>query len=213
MKAVRAGVQHARTPERINVVMTGVGPQRAAEAVTRALSESRIERALVAGVCGLLAAAFLPGDLLLYADVRDAQQNDSLVKTDRTLTAKLSTCLPQAKRGIHALAWPSIVTSSQEKSKLGIRYGADAIDMESHAIMMGLQKAGVQTAVLRVASDGVNDDLPDLNAALDQNGTLNNTKLMREMLRAPYAGMTMAWNGAMALMRLRQAISRITLTQ
>jgi hypothetical protein len=72
-----------------------------------------------------------------------------------------------------------------------------------------LQNAGVRAAVLRIVSDGLDDDLPDLNAAMGLDGKPDNRLLFREMLRKPRAGMTLAWNGARALTHLKRAIARV----
>jgi len=205
-RAVGAALRGARSS--IAVTAIGFGPERARKSIERALRASEIRCALVTGVCGLLAPRYKPGSALLYADMRNAAQ--MLVKTDTGITRMLAAALPHAKVGIHALQWDCVVTTIREKERLGRLYESDAVDMESHAAVTLLQSAGVRTAVLRIGSDGANEDLPNLNAAINQDGTLNGRTLLREMIATPRAGILMAWNGMAAIAHLKRAIARVT---
>jgi hypothetical protein len=203
-RVVRDAVAAAGSP--ISVIAMGIGPERAAEVVSRALHGARIERALITGVCGLLAPHVHPGEALLYADVR-SETNPSEA-TDRNLTTALASLLSRPRSGIRALSWSSVVTSAREKGQLAGRYDADAVDMESYSALSVLRGAGVTTAVMRVGSDGAGDDLPEVNRAL-VNGVLDGRRLAFQMLRAPREAAGMAWHGMLALIRLKNAISRI----
>jgi nucleoside phosphorylase len=205
-RAVGAALRGARSA--IPVTAIGLGPERARKSIEHALRASDIRCALVTGVCGLLAPRHKPGNALLYADMRNAAQ--ILVRTDASITRMLASSLPHAKVGIHALQWDCIVTTVHEKERLRRLYGSDAVDMESHAAVTLLQSAGVRTAVLRIGSDGANEDLPNLNAAINHDGTLNGSALLREMLASPRAGILMTWNGMAAIAHLKHAIARIT---
>jgi nucleoside phosphorylase len=205
-RAVSAALRGARSA--IRVAAMGLGPERARRSVERALRASEIRSALVTGVCGLLAPRHKPGSTLLYADVRNAAQ--TLVQTDAQLTRMLAASLPHAKVGIRALQWDSIVTAAREKQQLAQAYACDAVDMESHAAVTLLQSAGVRTAVLRIGSDAANEDLPNFNAAVNRDGTLNALALLREMVGSPRAGIVMAWNGMTAIAHLKRVIARVT---
>jgi nucleoside phosphorylase len=203
-RVVRDAVEAAGAP--ISVIAMGIGSERAAEVVSRALYGARIERALITGVCGLLAPHFHPGEALLYADVRS--EKDPSAATDRNLTTTLASMLTRPRSGIRALSWSSVVTTAREKGQLAGRYDADAVDMESYAALSVLRGAGVTTAVMRVGSDAAGDDLPEVNRAL-VNGVLDGRRLAFQMLRAPREAAGMAWHGMLALMRLKNAVSRI----
>jgi hypothetical protein len=203
-RVVREAVQAAGSS--ISVVSMGIGPERAAEVVSRALYGARIERALITGVCGLLAPHVRPGEALLYSEVRTATEPSS--QTDGILSSNVAELLTRPRSGIRALSWSSVVTSAREKGQLAGCYGADAVDMESYAALSVLRGAGVSTAVLRVGSDAAGDDLPAVNEAL-VDGVLDGRRLAFQMLRAPREAAAMAWNGMLALVRLKHAVSRI----
>src|SRR5260370_34337148 len=146
------------------------------------------------------------GEVLLYSAV--GAESAPFVHTDGDLTAVLAERLPNAKTEIRGLMWRSIVTQPHEKARLQERYDVSAVDMESYALVTALENAGVRTTVLRVVSDGLNDELPDLNAALGKDGALRTRALVREICRSPRAGVRMMVNGARAVARLKEAVIR-----
>ena len=78
--------------------------------------------------------------------------------------------------------------------------------MESLALLRRLTDAGSAVAVVRVVSDGVEDDLPDLNAAVGADGSLSGSGLLAVAWRRPGAALRMARNGSRALGALERAI-------
>jgi hypothetical protein len=81
--------------------------------------------------------------------------------------------------------------------------------MESYAVAERLQRDGIPVAVLRVASDGLSDELPELDRALDHAGGVDGFALALAMLRKPKAGARLAVNGTRALGALRRAVEAI----
>jgi hypothetical protein len=131
------------------------------------------------------------------------------VETDLALSADVHGAAGVAQSGIRALAVDRIVTRAREKRALGVQTGAHAADMESYALVERLRRAGVAVAVLRVASDGAAQDLPDLNAALDGSGRLENSALALAMLRDPLAALRMTRGALQALAALERAFRGI----
>jgi nucleoside phosphorylase len=207
-RAVHAGL--LRADSAVRVVNIGFGSKRAAASVESALRDGPLPVCvLLAGVCGSLSSSLRPGRALLYEDVHTHADTAPVLKTDALLTERVAALLPEAKTGIHALQCDRVVTRSHDKRYLAELHGTGAVDMESHVVLGILQNAGVRAAVLRIVSDGLDDDLPDLNAAMGLDGKPDNRLLFREMLRKPRAGMTLAWNGARALTHLKRAIARV----
>jgi len=202
-RAVRRGLNRSR----IVVVPIGIGDRAASMAAEIALaSDSPPRRVLVTGVCGLLSPAFRVGDVLLYAWIASATGS---VETDAALSADVHDAAGIAQSGIRALAVDRIVTRAREKRALGEQTGAQAVDMESYALVERLSRAGVAVAVLRAASDAAGDDLPELNAALDGSGGLERTALAIAMLRDPLAAARMTRGVLSALRALERAFRGI----
>ncbi|MDQ2859085.1 MAG: hypothetical protein M3R53_10600 [Candidatus Eremiobacteraeota bacterium] len=204
-RAVRNGLARARAD--VRVVTTGIGPFAAARAADGALGAHPFGTALVTGLCGLLSPAFAVGDALLYDNVRRA--GEAPIVLDRALAASLARRLGGVQTGIRALASDAVVTSHEAKRALGLRYAVDAVDMESYAIAQRLHRARVAVAVLRVGSDAVVDDLPDIYRAFDGSGGIDRFALLLVMLRKPRAGAHLARNGLRALGSLQSAVYAI----
>jgi hypothetical protein len=72
-----------------------------------------------------------------------------------------------------------------------------------------LQRRNVPVAVVRVASDGSNDTLPELDRALDGAGGMDGLALALAMLRRPVSGFRLAVNGTRALRALRDCVEAL----
>jgi nucleoside phosphorylase len=204
--AVRRAAARARS--NVRVVETGIGPIAAGRAADEAIAAAPVGTALVTGLCGLLSPSFSVGDALVYGEI--ARGRDGIALTlERDLSGALATKIPHAQTGIRALASERIVTSAREKTELGERMSADAVDMESLAIVERLQQRNVPVAVVRVASDGSNDTLPELDRALDGAGGMDGLALALAMLRRPASGFRLAVNGTRALRALRDCVEAL----
>ena len=204
-RAVRRAVDRAAAPHRVAV--TGIGPLAATLAVHDALAGPTMGRALVVGLCGLLSPAFSVGETLVYGEIVSA--NDAPVTIDRTFAADVAQKIGRVQSGIRALAVSDIVTSGSEKLELGLRFDAQAVDMESLPLVRLLSRAGVTVGVARVVSDAAGDDLPDLHMALDGSGGLDGFALALAMMRRPIAGARLARNGTRALAALEAMIGQL----
>jgi nucleoside phosphorylase len=204
--AVRRAAARARS--NVRVVETGIGPIAAARAADEALARAPVGTVLVTGLCGLLSPSFAVGDALVYGEI--ARGNDgAALALARDLGGALAAKIPNAQTGIRALASERIVTSAREKTELGERTHADAVDMESLAIVERLQQRNVPVAVVRVASDGSSDTLPELDRALDGAGGMDGLALALAMLRHPALGIRLAFNGTRALRALRDCVEAL----
>lgn len=204
--AVHRAAERVGSP--VRVVTTGIGPHAASLAVDAALAGPTIGCALVTGLCGLLSPGYVVGDALVYGEiVRDGDR--SLLFLDRDVSDDVAGRIPRVQTGIRAVSVDRIVTQARAKVELGTRHGAHAVDMESFALAARLHEAGVAVAVARIASDGAQDDLPDLHMALDGSGGLDTFALALAMLRRPVAGFHLARNGTRALAALEDTVAAI----
>jgi hypothetical protein len=204
--AVRAALERVASPPR--VVEIGIGPRAASRAAGEAVAAGPpFRNALVTGLCGLLSPAFAVGDPLAYGEIRHSESRPIVL--ERPLAQRVAERVAGIQSGIRALHSDTIVCAAAEKAALAGRFGADAVDMESFALAERLHRAGVAVAVVRVGSDGVRDDLPDLERARDGSGGLDGFALLLAMLGRPLAGARLAANGPRALGALRKAIVAI----
>lgn len=207
-RAVRKALARAGCP--VRVVVSGIGPLAGERAAREALAGPTLDAALVTGLCGVLSPAFAVGETLVYGEL--AHANEPTFFLDRALSGRVAERLPSAQTGIRGLGSDRVVTTAREKLRLGARYRAQAVDMESRAIAKRLQARRVAVCVARVASDGAFDDLPDLDMALDGSGGIDRFALVLAMLRRPLAGGRLARNGSRALAALEQTVYAIVST-
>ncbi len=198
-RAVRAGLRRS-----VAIYPIGIGSSSATAAAEAVSASGAPRRVLVTGLCGSLDARFRPGDVLLYASIEDT--DGVPLATDSDLTAAIQRAVPGALSGIRALSVDHIVTRATEKRALAQHRGCHVIDMESLTLLARLHRAGSSVAVLRVVSDGVDDDLPDLNAVLDVAGHLDPKALARVCLFSPLATLRLTRGAFRALRALRRSL-------
>ena len=195
-----------RTNARLRVEVSGIGPAAAARTAEEALNSASMRAAVVVGLCGWLTPEFGVGDVALYGSIRSAEGRSLAIDPDAL--RELAAVLPSA-RPVCAVESGSIVSSARAKAELARRSGAQAVDMESFALVDRLQRAGIPVGVVRVGSDRSDEELPDLATALDERGRLDPWKTLGAMLRRPGAGLRLARDGLRALAELERTVERI----
>jgi nucleoside phosphorylase len=204
--AVRAGLGPEPSPVRI--FTTGMGPRAALRAANEAIAAGPpIRRALVTGLCGLLSDSLAVGDALAYGEVRHPHAHPILL--ERLLIDLVAERVPGMQSGIRAVHSDTIVCSAAAKADLAARFDAEAVDMESFALVERLHRSGIAVAIVRVGSDAARHDLPDLERARDGAGGLDTSAVLLAMVRRPLAGARLAANGVRALGALRRTVSAL----
>ncbi|MDJ0659090.1 MAG: purine phosphorylase [Crocosphaera sp.] len=102
-----------------------------------------------------------------------------------------------------------VICSAQEKLLLGRKYQADVVDMESYALLNWSQKLGIPVAMIRVISDGCQQDLPDLTKAFKEDGSLQPLILARKMLKNPSNSIHLIRSSLKSLQVLREVANKI----
>ncbi|MEM9568582.1 MAG: phosphorylase [Cyanobacteria bacterium P01_E01_bin.34] len=95
------------------------------------------------------------------------------------------------------------VCLATEKQQLQQSTGAAIIDMEGAAVLAALSQWPVSVAMVRVVSDDCTRDLPDLNSALNPDGSLAPLQLSVQMLRHPLRSRHLIVGALRALGELR----------
>lgn len=185
----------------MRVVESGIGAESARASAESALGCVALADALVVGLCGATAPFIAAGDVLVYGSIE--RPSGERIGLDPGLVRDVQTRLSGAHAGMRGLSVDAVVSSADRKRELFAR-GIDAVDMESFAVAERLRAATVRTAIVRAASDGPDDDLPDFSAAIDANGKLRGGAVAAAMLRRPHA----AWRMSAAALRALRAIER-----
>lgn len=134
---------------------------------------------LSAGFSGALQPELHVGDLIVADEVIDAGERAWAIPFSEDFP------LPQdAIRG-RLLTVPELVGDPQEKQRLGTRYGAVAVDMESAVVARLCHEYGVPFVCLRVISDDMNTPLSPHLVDLLRRGRASPARLIGRVLRHP----------------------------
>ncbi|MBE9175444.1 hypothetical protein IQ225_09250 [Synechocystis salina LEGE 06155] len=80
-----------------------------------------------------------------------------------------------------------VVCRGAEKQRLGQKSGAQVVDMENTAVLTFGARFQIPVAILRVVSDTMAQDLPDLGGVFTDQGALQPLPLAKALLRRPLA--------------------------
>ncbi|HVA00931.1 MAG TPA: hypothetical protein VMV34_04655 [Terriglobia bacterium] len=164
----------------VMAVLTGVGAQNAVRTL-RACLDAPPDLCVVSGLAGGLKRQHRSGDILAARTVRRQPAAESLTSDERLFNLAIECGAKAAECFISAAG---VVRTSKQKSELGAF--ADAVDMESFAVMEEMGRFGVPCVAIRSISDEVEIDLMcDFDQALDASGRVRITQVLGQMARTP----------------------------
>ena len=203
---VARGAEHAAIRRGMGSLTTGspdvlVVPMgaNAAAAVTAAIAGKSYRRVVIIGLCGLLDPHARMGDAFVFEESLD--NLGDVIFCDAELTAKLAQ-IRGVTRTRRVVSWTNIVTRANDKRELGALYFATAVDLESYPMLAVLRDAGIAAAVIRVGSDDALANIPDLNRAVRDDGSLDSLRLAFAMAIAPFDAVRLIRGSTRALKRL-----------
>ena len=163
-------------------VVTGMGAANAARAIRHVLN-SRLPDAVVAsGLAGALKPAYGVGDVLAARVVR-SDRGDRQVSSSEALLRLAVECGAKAVDSL--VSANSIARTVEDKARLG--GFAEAVDMESLAILTETRRAGIAAVAVRSIADTARCDIPcDFSKMLDERGRMRLWRLALEPLRTPH---------------------------
>ena len=159
---------------------------------------------LVLGLCGSLSPQYAVGDVVIYQDCLSLTQINIVKECDRNLTLLIKDKFYNKAHLVHALTSDKIIISAAEKQYLGQVYSVDVVDMEGFLILESLADKKINIAMVRVISDEVNQNLPDLTGSINSNGRLNFLRLGIAMFKRPVAAFYLIKSSLKSLQILQQ---------
>jgi hypothetical protein len=154
---------------------------------------------LIMGLCGSLSSQIGIGELALYHSCVNSSGEE--IACDRTLTQRLQDHFRVVC--VRGFISDRVICSVAEKRALGEKYQADVVDMEGFAIA---QRYSV--AMLRVVSDDLQFDLPDLSDAI-VDGKIQGMRMAKAMVKKPIAASRLIRGSLTGLKRLRQIAAEL----
>jgi len=158
-----------------NILKTGIGAPGFLESHLPQCSH-----VLITGFAGALDPALKAGEAVSY---------------ERCLNEKGGSidCLPLKTFSLAiGISVSRVIVNASEKHRLRHAHNADAVDMESFEILRACGERELKGSVLRVISDEAQEDLPDFNLAIKDDGSIDRRELPRVLLARPILAMKFA---------------------
>ena len=163
------------------VLLTGVGFANARR-TTRAALAWRPDVCISSGLAGSLRAEVGIAQVCAARDVVELESGRKML-ADAELLRMAATRNAMIIQKL--LTSGEMVVSAEGKRRLGKM--AEAVEMESFAVMSEAAAAGVPSIAIRGISDAADENLPmDFGKVLDEGGTIRASKVAREIARAPH---------------------------
>lgn len=200
-KTVKRGLRNTSLYDRIIPIPIGI------QAVYRFLETSNIDRnkpVILLGLAGSLSKEYLVGDVVVYDSCCYLEKGELITKScnERLKDYLVRRINASAVRGITS---DILLSESSQKKKLFQQSQAVVVDMESFAILSYFATA----AVVRVISDGVDDNLPQLNQAITATGRLDGVGVFFAFLKQPAKGITLIRNSIISLKKLEAVVKQL----
>jgi len=165
----------------ICVVLTGMGKENAGQAM-RAAFDAPADLCISAGLAGGLKPTHRVGEILVARQVAAGRQGP-VVRSDEALR---TTAADHGASVVDSfLSSDRLIRVSAEKRSLAAF--ADAVEMESYAVLSAAGARGVPAVAIRAISDPWDMDLSyDFERIVDAQGRLQITGLIGQILRRPH---------------------------
>lgn len=160
---------------------------------------------LILGLCGSLTKAHCLGDSVLVHSCIDLSHNK--IELDAELTAKIQHQL-DIKTAI-GLTSDRVITQVSAKLELAQQYTATIVEMEGYSYVQELQRRDKSVSMLRIVSDDLSGDLPNLNQAIDSQGNLKTLPMAIAMLQQPLAAARLIKGSLTGLKKLEQLTTEL----
>jgi hypothetical protein len=172
-------------------------------------SEHSQPKVLLMGLCGSLSPKYGVGEAVLYRSCVSPVAEENKKATELFCNPELTEILQKKLQdrvftGI-GLTSDRLIYSASEKLQLGQAYNTDVVDMEGFAALEVLSQLGIAVAMLRVISDDVRHNIPNLTNAF-HDGSLQAFPLAMGLLRQPIAA-TRLVSGSLKGLRVLQHLT------
>lgn len=161
---------------KLDVLLTGIGPANAAHSV-RSFVDEPPDLCITSGLAGGLKPQYRPGEILAARATRSEDAEDAL-ESDAGL---FRLCVEHGAKPVNQfISTGRVVRTAREKFRL--KAFADAVDMESFAIMKRMSSLGVPCVAVRTVSDTAETDVPcDFDQALDDAGRIRIVQVLGQV--------------------------------
>lgn len=163
--------------------------------------DQQFDRVFVMGLCGSLRSELIVGEIVTYRSCQDESGAVWTCEVDRNITRVVT-------------GWTSdrVICSAVNKQALADRTNADVVDMEGTAISQFFAAQKIPVTMLRVVSDDVTGDIPDLSGAIDAQGNLRPWGLGWAFVQQPIAAARLIRGSLRGLKQLKQIAAQLKIS-
>ncbi|MGF1489133.1 MAG: hypothetical protein ACFBSE_18755 [Prochloraceae cyanobacterium] len=205
-----------KTSVRLPIIAIPVGRKPAGDYLKNWLRsndpQNYLNNFLLCGLCGSLSDRYNIGDVVIYRNYTYSQNADRplQLECESEFISYLYAKFARKPILVRGLTEDRVVSSVFDKVRLARIYQVDVVDMEGFAVGTVLQELGNRKlATIRVISDDLLGDLPDLSSAIDDFGNLLPLPLAIAMLKQPLAATRLISGSLRSLKILERAILEI----
>ena len=155
-----------------------------------------VTKVIVLGLCGALTNDGIVGQIGCYETCCDRSKNQYQCNPIDDLLGN------QINVSWNAITIDTVITKTTDKRSLNAETNCDVVDMESIWIVEFMRQRGIGITVIRVISDAVVGDLPDLSQVFDLNGALKPIELVRAFTLRPIAALRLIRGSILGLRQL-----------
>jgi adenosylhomocysteine nucleosidase len=164
----------------VDVILTGMGPANATRAAEIAMSVPHTI-CICSGFCGALKAEHHVGDILVARAVQRVDKNKT-IECSQGLVTKAGQ--DGAKIAAKFFSSEEIIATAEEKARLAPF--ADAVDMESFAVLSAANERKLSGVAIRVISDRFDQDMPvDFSTTVDSAGNVRIAGILKQVALHP----------------------------
>jgi len=164
----------------VDFVVTGMGMENARRAAESATTTHH-DICIASGFAGSLKKTHRVGDVLAARAVQQLGDSRTIECSRNLFMAAYENQAVEAKM---FLTSERLIATAEEKEKLSPF--ADAVDMESFAILSVAREKKVSAVAIRVISDRFDEDMPaDMDATVDDRGRVNIRGVVKHVARHP----------------------------
>lgn len=179
-------------------------PVPAGAASVGALAHAAGTSFVIVGLCGALDPALRVGDVVVC---ESASCDGRTFAFEPAFSAHVAGLV--GGRVGRALTVDRVVTSTGERAELFREHGAQVVEMEGFHLGRRLAEQGCAAAMVRVVSDDASRELPEIGAAIGQDGRVRPLALVRAFAASPGAAVRFIADVRRALAVLEATTARL----
>ncbi len=206
----RGGLYQVEQVKNPQVVSIAIGMNHVQQILAnRVFKVTKPQKVLIMGLCGSLVPQYTVGDPVLY------QSCWNLHHEYLNLDISLNTIIQQklAVDFVTGLTSDRLIYQAKAKQKLSQQYPVSVVDMEGYGYIKELQQRGLSVAMLRVVSDDLAGNIPDLSKAIDQDGNLQGLSMAIALLQQPVAATRLIKGSLTGLKSLQQITYKLIVSK